>query len=215
KVDETYFRNRRMVSRRSYEKARVAYPDMPPADDSLEDTGAELLRAVRQQQRRNKAESERRLSESEESRFPRPESTNWLRVIAGDKSHLVVFASRDWKVLTREIALPSGREWLNQFGFNGPANSEGESVIAKGLEIGYEVEGDREAMLEISKALLPEVEAYDANPPDTSTWGGSIRPRKKKKPVRCSWPKVLPPLIDFLASLSEPKLKIFNHHQQS
>ncbi len=36
KTSETYFAKRRLVSRRIYEKARVAYPDMPPADDAIE-----------------------------------------------------------------------------------------------------------------------------------------------------------------------------------
>jgi hypothetical protein len=119
KVDETYFSRRRLVSRRSYEKARVAYSDMPPADNSLEDFGALLLKGMRKQQRQNRAEADRRLAESAESRFPRPLSTNWLRVISGEKSHLVVFASRDWKVLCRERTIPTGEQWLHLFGFFG------------------------------------------------------------------------------------------------
>lgn len=43
KIDETYFATRRMVSRRTYEKARTAYADMPGADGTLQDAGAELL----------------------------------------------------------------------------------------------------------------------------------------------------------------------------
>jgi hypothetical protein len=46
KVDETYFVNKRMVSRKTYEKARVKYIDMPASDESLEDSGATLLRMV-------------------------------------------------------------------------------------------------------------------------------------------------------------------------
>jgi hypothetical protein len=210
KTEETYFVKRRLASRRTYEKARAAYADMPPADNTLEDFGSLLLRDVRQEQRRNKAEAERRLAESSESRFPRPASTNWLRVISGEKSHLVIIASRDWKVLSRERTIRSGPEWLRLFGFYGPPGTS----VARGLEVGYEVTGDRQAMLECSRALLPEVMNYVANPPETSRWQGSIRPRPKpRKPPPLAWPTVLPPLIDFLSGLQEPQVKIFNHHQ--
>ena len=86
-VDETYFVNSRRVTRRSYEKARLAYPDMPAADSSSEDLGRSVMQLVRAQQKQKKADAERRLAESAESRFPRPASTNWLRVISQDKSH--------------------------------------------------------------------------------------------------------------------------------
>ena len=43
KIAETYFAKRRIVGRRTYEKARVAYADMPPADAASEDFGASLL----------------------------------------------------------------------------------------------------------------------------------------------------------------------------
>jgi hypothetical protein len=128
KVAETYFSNRRLVSRRTYEKARIAYPDMPQADNAIEDFGSLLLQGARKEQRQNKAESERRLAESAESRFPRPASTNWLRVIAGEKSHLVIFASRDWKALSRERTISTGREWLRLFGFSGPGTGAGGGV---------------------------------------------------------------------------------------
>jgi hypothetical protein len=42
KIDESYFAKRKMVSRKTYEKARLNYPDMPPADSSTEDFGASL-----------------------------------------------------------------------------------------------------------------------------------------------------------------------------
>jgi hypothetical protein len=210
KVDETYFAKRRLVSRRTYEKARLAYPDMPPSDEATEDFGSLLLREVRKQQRTNKAEAERRLAESAESRFPRPESTNWLRVISQEKSHLVVFASRDWKVLSRERTIRMGREWLDLFGF---LRSPGGGV-AQGLVVGFEVTGNREAMLKASRALLIEVNAFAANPPETSRWSGSIRPRPKpRRQPPLAWPTALPPLIEFLSGLQEPTVKIFNHHQ--
>jgi hypothetical protein len=41
---ETYFVKRKLASRRSYEKARLKYRDMPSADPTLEDFGAGLLK---------------------------------------------------------------------------------------------------------------------------------------------------------------------------
>lgn len=212
KVGETYFSKRRLVSRRSYEKARAVFPDMPPADNSIEDWGGSLVGEVRKQQRQNKAEADRHLAQSVESRFPRPTSTNWLRVISGDKAHLVIFASRDWKVLARERSIPTGREWLQLFGFCGPPDSP--PSVAKGLEVGYEVAGDREVMLNASRTLLTEVIAFIQNPPGVRRWSGSIRPRPKpRKQPPIAWPTMLPPLIDFLSGLTEPTVKIFNHHR--
>ena len=212
KIDETYFANRRMVGRRTYEKARVAYPDMPPADNAIEDFGASLLTEVRKQQRRKKAEAAERLANSAESRYPRPESTNWLRVISGDHAHLVVFASRDWKLLARERTIPTGQAWLDLFGFGGRPGST--NSVARGVEVGFEVPGDREAMLTASRTLLAEINAFAQNPPETSRWSGSIRPRAKpRKPPPTAWLIVLPPLIEFLAGLPDPSVTIFNHHQ--
>ncbi|HEX3719074.1 MAG TPA: hypothetical protein VH595_13990 [Verrucomicrobiae bacterium] len=210
KVDETYFSKRRLVSRRSYEKARIAYPDMPSADNAIEDWGRSLLQGVRKQKRQDKAEAERRLAESAESQFPRPASTNWLRVIAREKSHLVIFASRDWKVLSRERTIATGREWLDLFGFRG----SGDGNIAKGLEVGFEVVGDRKTMLNASQLVLTDVNAFVANPLETTRWSDSIRlrPRPRKMP-ELAWPTVLPPLIEFLSDLPDVTVKIFNHHQ--
>lgn len=46
KIEETYFKNKALVSRKTYEKARLAYPDMPAADNNLEDWGASVLRQM-------------------------------------------------------------------------------------------------------------------------------------------------------------------------
>lgn len=212
KIEEMYFVKRRLVSRRSYEKARIAYTDMPPPDNAIEDLGHLLIQGVRKQQRQNKADTEQRLAESSESRFPRPASTNWLRVIAGEKSHLVVFASRDWKALARERTIRTGRDWLRSFGFSGPR--DGTFTVAKGPQVGFEVTGNREAMLNSSRLLLTDVIAFAMNPPEITRWSSSIRPRPKpRKPPALAWPVVLPPLIEFLSGLQEETVKIFNHHQ--
>jgi hypothetical protein len=188
---------------------------MPPADSSVEDFGASLLRGARKQQRQYKAEAEKRLADSAESRFPRPTSTNWLRVISGEKAHLVVFASRDWKVLSQERSIPTGREWLHVFGFDGTLGGAGGSgSVAKGLEVGFEVVSNREAMLDASRRLLTEVTEFTANPPEIARWSGSVRPRRKPRPMPpLAWLTVLPPLIEFLSVLQEPTVTIFNHHR--
>jgi hypothetical protein len=56
KTSETYIVNKRLVSRRRYDQVREAYPDMPPSDPNVEDVGAELLKAMRDERRqRSKA----------------------------------------------------------------------------------------------------------------------------------------------------------------
>jgi len=46
KASEMYFVRRELTSRRSYEKARLKYNDMPPADETLQDFGARLLKGA-------------------------------------------------------------------------------------------------------------------------------------------------------------------------
>jgi len=216
KIEETYLSKRRLVSRRSYEKARMSYADMPAPDLNQEDWGADLLKKIRTQQKERKLDRDRRFAESEESRFPRPASTNWLRVIAIDTNHLVVFASRDWKLLAREASIPSGRIWLRACGFEGTDRNRPKSgsVVARGLEIGYEVTASRADMLAASKALLDEVTQYAHHPPEVSRFQGSIRPRRRPRQAPIPvWITVLPPLIEFLSRLSQENVKIFNHHQ--
>jgi hypothetical protein len=209
-IEETYFSKKRLVSRRSYEKAREAYPDMPLPDSSVEDWGKDILSRIRKQQREEKADAKRRLEASAESRFPRPTGTNWLRVIAGKRGHLVLFASRDWKLLSRERAIPTGREWLHLFGFDGPADVR----LKFYPQAGFEVQGDRKAMLRVSRILLRDIIEYTKNPPEVSRWSGSIRPRRgPRKPAPYSWPAVLPPLIQFLESVKGSRVLIFNHHR--
>lgn len=47
KISEVYICNKRLVTRRSYEKARQAYPDMPIADASLHDSSAALNKLLK------------------------------------------------------------------------------------------------------------------------------------------------------------------------
>ncbi len=208
RTDETYYVKRRLASRRSYEKARGAYPDMPTADATLEDLSG-LIKEARQYQSLIKKEREARFAASAESKLPRPTSTNWLRVIAGDKWHLVVFASRDWKALNNESRIPMGRHWLRTLGFGGPPGS----TVAEGLQVGYEVTGDRNKMLKDSRLLLPQLLEYASDPTPLSYSHGSARPRKPPRKHVLAWPSVLPPLIEFLEGLTEAEVKIYNHHQ--
>jgi hypothetical protein len=54
KHSELYFCKSRMVSRKTYEKARLNYIDMPPADDAFEDINARLLKmATAENRKRN------------------------------------------------------------------------------------------------------------------------------------------------------------------
>ena len=57
KTGETYFYKRRLVSRRTYEKGRSDYEDMPAADSTLEDWGASLLQAVGRERRQRTAQA--------------------------------------------------------------------------------------------------------------------------------------------------------------
>jgi hypothetical protein len=95
------------------------------------------------------------------------------------------------------------------FGFLGPTSA----TVAKGPLIGYEVIGNRQIMLSDSRALLPEVVAFVTDPTPPSYFHGSIRPQRPPRKRAIVWPDVLPPLIEFLASLDEPKVTIYNHHR--
>lgn len=68
KMGETYFVKRRLASRRTYEKARTAFKDMPAADCAQEDTGAELLRAVANERKQRQEESKQHQPNAEEAR---------------------------------------------------------------------------------------------------------------------------------------------------
>jgi hypothetical protein len=68
-IEETYFAKREMISQARYEKLRVNYPDMPPADPSLVDLGSELLELVKlEKAARKKAASVRQPDAAEAAR---------------------------------------------------------------------------------------------------------------------------------------------------
>jgi len=56
KTSEMYLHNRRLVSRKTYERQRSKYPDMPPPGSSMEDATAALLKlAAREKREHSKA----------------------------------------------------------------------------------------------------------------------------------------------------------------
>lgn len=195
-----------MVSRRVYERARLAYPDMPPADSSLKDFSGWLMNEAQKERRRNRNDYQRRLAASEESRFPRPSSTNWLRIIASNKAHLLTFASRDWKFLIDEkVHLPTGQTWMSLFGFDTSTD------VGRGLEVGFEVTSNRLAMVETSRALIKEVNAWLEAPPAAAAWVNT-RPTARKQIAR-AWLTGLTSLLKFLDTLDVSTVKVFNQHR--
>jgi len=68
KTHETYFVKRRVASRRTYEKARGDYVDMPAADTTLEDIGAQMLRAVAKERRQRSLEAKQHVPDVDEAR---------------------------------------------------------------------------------------------------------------------------------------------------
>jgi hypothetical protein len=206
KTSETYFVKRRMVSRRAYEKARPIYPDMPPADTSLEDLSGRLVNEAAKERRRNRQDDQRRLAASEESRFPRPSATNWLRVVTADKAHLLIFASRDWKFLTDEkVHLPTGQIWMQLFGLVASTD------VGRGLEVGIEVTSNRLAMVEASRTLMSELNAWLDVPPAAKPW---VNTRSNvRKQIARGWLAGMAPLIEFLETLDVSTVKVFNHHR--
>lgn len=206
KTSELYFVKRRMVSRCVYEKARLAYPDMPPGNSAFKDFSGWLVHEAAKERRRNRQDYQRRLAASEESRFPRPSSTNWLRVITADKAHLLTFVSREWKFLIDEkVHLPTAQTWMTLFGFAASAN------ISRGLEVGFEVTSNRLAMIESSRALIEEVNAWLEAPPAAAA-SVNTRPTARKQIAR-AWLTGLTSLLKFLETLDVSTVKVFNYHR--
>ncbi|HUG66421.1 MAG TPA: hypothetical protein VMM76_01640 [Pirellulaceae bacterium] len=65
KTGEMYFVNKRLVSRKRYEKARVEYSDMPPPESNLEDIGGELAKAVQSDRRQRSKAAKEHVPDSE------------------------------------------------------------------------------------------------------------------------------------------------------
>jgi hypothetical protein len=109
KVGETYFVKRRLVGRHTYEKARTTYSDMPAADGSQEDTGAELLRAVAKERKQRQLALKRHEPNADEARkldafcFAmmsegiRQDAASWIQ----DKNHTL--GERDWRSSKRLV----------------------------------------------------------------------------------------------------------------
>jgi hypothetical protein len=68
KTDESYFAKGKMVSRKTYEKARLNYSDMPPGDSSIEDLGALLIRGAAEERKQWQNEAKGRRPNREEAR---------------------------------------------------------------------------------------------------------------------------------------------------
>ena len=102
KIEETYFSKRRLVSRRTCEKARIGYNDMPPADATLEDWGAELLHGVAEERQRHRAEENKHVPNPDKAqksdafctsmmrRGKRNDARKWIEA----KGHML--GERDW-----------------------------------------------------------------------------------------------------------------------
>lgn len=75
KTAESFFVKKRMAGRARYEKARAQYPDMPEADRTMPDTGAELIRLAgiekKQKAAANKRRRENPLSEEQQKEATR------------------------------------------------------------------------------------------------------------------------------------------------
>jgi len=68
KVEESYFYKNKLVGRRSYDKARAKYPDMPAPDTGMEDWGTDVLRAAAKESREHNLESKRHQPNSADAR---------------------------------------------------------------------------------------------------------------------------------------------------
>jgi len=68
KNSESYFFRSRLVSRRTYERARGKYKDMPAADGAIEDWGATLLRGIAREARQRSAEEKQHRPDSNQAR---------------------------------------------------------------------------------------------------------------------------------------------------
>lgn len=68
-VSEMYFVKRRLVSHARYEKARADFPDMPPADASLEDLSGDLAEGAARERRKHRKAMPNHLADPEQARL--------------------------------------------------------------------------------------------------------------------------------------------------
>ena len=115
KVDETYFGGKGLISRRTYEKRRINYEDMPVADSTLKDGIARLRKIVREERRQRNEQPKQRLPNPEEAlkndefcssvmaKGKREDAVQWIQT----KSHTL--GERNWssskRLLERLTAL--------------------------------------------------------------------------------------------------------------
>ncbi len=57
KIEESYFYKKKLVGRRTYEKALAKYPDMPAPDTGMKDWGTDVLRAAAKESKEHNLES--------------------------------------------------------------------------------------------------------------------------------------------------------------
>lgn len=86
KVAESYFVNQRLVGRARYEKVRVKYPDMPEANQSLADAGAELVNLVGKEKKQKSAANKRRRENplTDEQQQEAHRQIPFFQAVAGD-----------------------------------------------------------------------------------------------------------------------------------
>ncbi len=112
RVNETYFAKGRLVSRRTYEKARSAYSDMPSADIELGKWSVRLLQAVAKEKKERRAAEKTRQANPDEARRCHEfcemilakgrsdDAASWI------DNRLHTIGERDWK---------SSKRLINQF----------------------------------------------------------------------------------------------------
>ena len=155
KVTETYYSKRRMVSRRTYEKARTAYADMPAPDSALEDWGADLLKAAAKERRQMRIEARQHVPDPDEAqrqdRFcseimgkgKREDAVQWV------KSRTHTLGERDWSGSKRLIARLAALGCINIYACQIDVYEEGENTG----HIVVELPAETAAQSKILKAL--------------------------------------------------------------
>lgn len=121
KIEETYFYKGKLVGRRTYEKARIKYPDMPEPDAAMEDWGTEILRGVAEEKSEHNLESKRHKPNSGKARKhddfcekrlrtgKTEDAIDWIKI----KGHTL--GERDWpgskRLVARLVAAGCPKVW--------------------------------------------------------------------------------------------------------